>query len=415
MKSITKDAQYYKFCLYGFFKNLRFFDAFLVLFFLEKGIGYLEIGLLYSVREIVIMIAEIPSGIVADAVGRRRTLIGSFFFYILSFIAFYYGNELIIIFIAMVLFAIGDAFRTGVHKAMIFHYLKEKGWADQKVNYYGHTRSWSQVGSAFSALVAGAIVFITGSISTVFLWSVIPYLLDMLLIFSYPAWLDGETNKKQKYTIKESFTSVWNAFLVSIKTPFALRALLSTSLFSGYYAAIKDYIQPLIKALALTLPLAAWLNGEQKTALTIGSIYFVVYLLTALASRVSGRINALFSHPFKPINLTLSVGFGIGVIAFSSYYFGVYSIPIVGFLLIMMIENLRKPMGIALVAELSQNSSMATVLSVTSQAKSLLAAIIAAATGWMAELFGIENALVVISIVLLALYPVYRLKQNRFS
>lgn len=72
-----KDFQYYKFCLYGFFKNLRFFDVFLMLFFLEKGISYVEIGILYSAREIAILTMEIPSGVISDALGRRKTLIGS--------------------------------------------------------------------------------------------------------------------------------------------------------------------------------------------------------------------------------------------------------------------------------------------------------------------------------------------------
>ena len=39
-----KNLQYYKFCLYGFFKNLRFFEAFLLLFFLDKGLTFLEIS-----------------------------------------------------------------------------------------------------------------------------------------------------------------------------------------------------------------------------------------------------------------------------------------------------------------------------------------------------------------------------------
>ena len=37
-----KDLQYYKFCLYGFLKNLRFFEAFLILFFLEGGLSFFE-------------------------------------------------------------------------------------------------------------------------------------------------------------------------------------------------------------------------------------------------------------------------------------------------------------------------------------------------------------------------------------
>ncbi|PIQ32580.1 MAG: MFS transporter [Bacteroidetes bacterium CG18_big_fil_WC_8_21_14_2_50_41_14] len=412
MTSITKDLQYYKFCSYGFFKNLRFFDAFLVLFFFEKGIGYLEIGLLYGTREIAIMFMEIPSGLIADALGRRRTLIASFLFYISSFLLFYFSTSLILLFSAMILFAIGDAFRTGVHKAMIFQYLKANGWTSQRVNYYGHTRSWSQVGSAFSALIAGVIVFFTGAIQQVFLWSVVPYLVNVVLIASYPKWLDGEIKSQQLIKIRLKFLSVWKAFVASMKERSTLTALISTSLFSGYYSAIKDYVQPMIKAMALAIPFAVYLNNDQKTAFLIGLVYFIIYLLTAAASRFSGRMTALFAHPYKPMNLTMIVGFGVGITGFSFYYLAIYSIPVVAFLVVMMIENVRKPLGIALIAELAEDEAMASVLSVTSQAKSLIAAILAGVTGLLAELWGLGTALVAISLGLLILYPFYRLNST---
>jgi len=134
--SIIKNLQYYKFCLYGFLKNLRFFDAFLILFFLERGLSFIEIGLLYSIREITLAITEIPSGVIADMFGRRKTLIISFVLYILSFVIFYFSGQFLVFAFAMLVFAFGDAFRTGVHKAMIYQYLKLNNWDDQKVEYY---------------------------------------------------------------------------------------------------------------------------------------------------------------------------------------------------------------------------------------------------------------------------------------
>ncbi len=415
MVPITKDLQYYKFCLYGFFKNLRFFDAFLVLFFLEKGVGYLEIGLLYGTREIAIMLMEIPSGFIADALGRRRTLIASFAFYILSFLAFFFSSNIALLFGAMLLYAIGDAFRTGVHKAMIFQYLKTNGWANQKVNYYGHTRSWSQVGSAFSALIAGVIVFFGGAISEVFLWSVIPYLFDVVLIASYPKWLDGEVKTHHLDTVKARFLEVWKSFVISLKHKSTLTALLSTSLFSGYYSAIKDYIQPMIKTMALAVPVISYLEDDQKTAFLVGIIYFGLYLLTALASRLSGRITSLFSNSLTPMNVSLLAGLGAGIVFLSFHYIGFYTMPIVGFVVVMMIENMRKPLGIALIAELSEDEAMASVLSVTSQAKSLIAAILAALTGLAADLWGLNTGIILISALLLVLYPLYRLKAEQIK
>jgi len=177
-QSFIKDKQYFKFCAYGFLKNLRLFEPFLILFFLEAGLSFLEIGMLYSVREIMRNLLEMPAGILADALGRRRTMINSFAFYIISFLTFYFAHSFVLLMTAMIFYALGDAFRTGTHKAMIFDYLKIKGWQDQKVHYYGHTRSWSQLGSALSALIAGVLVFFTGHYRLIFVFSTIPYVLD---------------------------------------------------------------------------------------------------------------------------------------------------------------------------------------------------------------------------------------------
>ncbi|MDO7976343.1 hypothetical protein [Oceanotoga teriensis] len=46
--NFEKDKQYYKFCMYGFFKNLRFFEPFFMLFLKEKGLSFTEIGSLLT-------------------------------------------------------------------------------------------------------------------------------------------------------------------------------------------------------------------------------------------------------------------------------------------------------------------------------------------------------------------------------
>ena len=146
MPGFSKDLQYYKFCAYGFLKNLRFFEPFLILFFLEKDITFFQIGILYTVRELTRNIFEIPAGLAADVLGRRRTMISSFILYIISFLVYSSSRSMLVLSAATIIFGLAEAFRTGTHKAMIFDYLQNKGWPDQKVHYYGHTRSWSQAG-----------------------------------------------------------------------------------------------------------------------------------------------------------------------------------------------------------------------------------------------------------------------------
>lgn len=410
---ITKNLQYYKFCFYGFFKNLRFFDAFLVLFFLEKGLTFLEIGVLYSIREITMVLMEIPSGLIADALGRRRVLVISFLVYIFSFIAFYFSNVFIAMATAMVLFAFGEAFRTGVHKAMIFQYLKLNGWSDQKVFYYGNTRSWSQFGSAISALIAAAVVFYSGDYSSIFLASSIPYVADLFLVWSYPKYLDGEIKSFSLVNIKQQFSQVIKDFLQSFRRIRFIKALASTSLYTGYYRAVKDYLQPLIKYFAFVIPVFVSLTNEKRTALMVGIIYFMMFMITAMTSRRSGWFTTLFSNTAKPMNITIVIGFIVGIATGFMFSYGWFILAIIGFILIIMLENLRKPIGFALVADLSKDRVLATTLSASSQAKSIITAILAPVIGMVADLINPGYGIAIAAAILLLLFPLYRLSKTK--
>jgi len=352
-EKLVKNLQYYKFCLYGFFKNLRFFDAFLILFLLDHRLNFVQIGLLYSIRETAMIFLEIPSGVVADSLGRRKTLVTSFFVYILSFLVFYFASSFFYFAAAMLLFAFGDAFRTGVHKAMIFQYLKKHNWENQKVNYYGHTRSWSQIGTAVSSLGASAIIFYTGSYDKIFLYSIIPYLIDMFLVWSYPKYLDNNYSAKAGKTLKQEFKDVIKTFIFSFRKLSFIRALGSTNLYTGYYRAIKDYMQPLLKYFALSVPIFSWMADKQKEAVIVGVVYFCAYLLTAMASRMSGKFEALFSSISISMNISILVGFGIGIISGYTFSYGFFIVAIVTFIALLLIENLRKPIIGAIPAAIS--------------------------------------------------------------
>ncbi|MCK4798566.1 MAG: MFS transporter, partial [Spirochaetes bacterium] len=193
--AFPRDLQFYKFSTYGFLKNLKFFDPFIILFFKEMGLSFFQIGILFAIREVATNFLEMPTGIVADSFGRRSSMIFSFISYIISFIIFYLFPFFWIYAIAMIFFAFGEAFRTGTHKAMILEYLKIKNLTQHKVDYYGHTRAASQLGAALSSIIAAVLVFYSGSYKIIFLASTIPYILDLLLMISYPKELDGEIIK----------------------------------------------------------------------------------------------------------------------------------------------------------------------------------------------------------------------------
>jgi MFS family permease len=409
-RTFKKDLQYYKFCLYGFLKNQRFFEPFFMLYFRELGMSWTQIGTLYAIREITRNIFEIPSGMIADAFGRRGTMMASFGFYIISFLLFYFAGGYILLAAACIIFGAGDAFRTGTHKAMIFQYLKLRNWEDQKVHYYGHTRSWSQLGSALSSLIAAAIVITSGNYSTVFLFSLVPYVMDLMLMASYPKVLEGESIDRPKEKIHLVFKRVIKEFLFSFRNIRVLKAIANMSAFSGYYQAVKDYLQPVIQAFALSLPVLMAMDNQRKGAVLIGIIYSLLYISTSFASRNSGKVADRFKDLTKPTNLTLFIGLIAGVLIGIFYRLDWLLLSVLLLCFVYILENVRRPMAISYVTEYLNQNILASVLSAESQANTVFAAVIAVLFGLFADNFGIGISFVLVSLTLLLISPLFLLR-----
>ena len=397
MNIIIKNRQYFKFCIYGFLKNLRFFDAFFILFLVEKGLPYTQIGILYAIREIFINIFEIPSGIIADTYGRKNSLIGSFFAYIISFYVFYISNDFWLFLIAFILYGIGDAFRSGTHKGMIMDYLKLNHWEEQKINYYGHTRSWSQKGSAISSLVAGLIVFYSGTYQNIFLYSIIPYMLNLLLITSYPKELNRyfeKRNPKSSFGIGLTIKS----FFKIIKQPNVLKIINTSAIHTAYLRTVKDYIQPLMVNVALIIPIMLNVEAEKKNGIIIGVLYFFIYLSTSRASQLSSKIAAKNKQNIS--YTTLLFGFIFGIICGVFYIYDLWIISMIAFVGIYIVENIRKPILTGLIADNVPNEILTSVISAQSLLRTIITAILALVFGIIADNYGIGVSFIVVSIFL---------------
>lgn len=396
------DRMIRQFALYGFLKNFRFFEPFFLLFLRGKGLSFLEIGLLYSFREVCINLFEVPSGAVADMLGRKKVLVFSLLSYIASFALFGLTTKIYFVFVAMFFFAIGESFRSGTHKAMIFDYLRLNDRIDQKKQVYGYTRSWSQTGSAFSVLVAALIVFMSKDYQMVFYCSIIPYILGVINIMCYPACLNGEVSSQ--FNLKVAVDHLISSFRAVFSIASLRQLLLFSTFLHGGYKAIKDYLQPIIEMQVLIIPLGLSLALEQRTAILSGLCYFILYLMTAYASRMSHRFSSFFSSDLMAIKvLTLFVGLSCLAASFFQYQ-AVYSVVIIAFILISLIQNIFRPLSISIFDDWVDPKYQATVLSIESQANTLGVAVLGPVVGFCADNFGVYSIFLVVGFFSLALF-----------
>ncbi|MFC1867846.1 MFS transporter [Thermodesulfobacteriota bacterium] len=384
-----------RFSLYGFLKNQQYYDYFLLLAFRQMGLNYFMIGLLIAFREVMINIIEVPSGAVADTCGRRDSMIFSFLAYIVSFAIFglsgtaakdlFMARHLLmpLLFLAMFFFAMGEAFRTGTHKSLIFTWLRIQERTEERTKVYGYTRSWSKIGSAVSVIVACVIVFITSNFIYVFFFAIIPYLLNIINFLGYPKEIDCKI--EDRISLGDIIRHLKDTVMISVNQRGIRRLILESMGFEGFFKASKDYLQPILMAAAVPFTAVLFtdiqLSEEQRSVVLIGPVYFLLFLMSAAASRNAFRLVSGSGHEDK----TARYLWGITIIIFfallPSMYYGVPWVMITGFILLHIIQNLWRPVLISRFDAHSDEARGATILSIESQAKSLSTMIIAPILG----------------------------------
>lgn len=380
----------FKFSLYGFLKNQQYYDPFLILVFLEKELSFFLIGLLIGFREICINLIEIPTGVIADLYGRRISMVFSFIAYIISFVIFALINHLALLFLAMFFFSIGEAFRTGTHKAMIFDWVHTQGEEKNGTKVYGYTRSWSKVGSALSALIAGGLVLYTGKYSIIFLFSIIPYLFNIFNVMSYPKYLDGD-NPSDGKRFKDIFVFLGQSLKKSWQHKPLRSLLLESTGYEGLFKTTKDYVQPVIKQMALVIPFAALplideLAEEQKSAIVIALVYFVLHLLSSLASRHSHILSNKLKGENRASYFLWITEMFIFALMLPALYLGWYGFAVILFVILMVKQNFWRPILLTRVYGQTARKESATILSVESQTKSIFTMVFAPLIG-----LGVDN------------------------
>ena len=368
-----------RFSLYGFLKNQRYFEPFIILFFLQQGLSFTQIGLLIGFRELAINLMEVPSGAIADLFGRRRSMMLSFAAYMASFALFGLSHSYAQLFLAMFCFSIGEAFRTGTHKAMIFTWLRLQNRLNEKTKVYGFTRSWSKIGSAVSTVIAVVIVWWAQDYAWVFFLAIVPYAIGLINFAGYPKELEGKPVSRVR--LGDVFRHLGKCVSDAVRLC-GLRRLVAESMsFEGVYKAVEGYLQPVVQSMALGVLAWAWLGETRRSALLIGIVYILLYLGSAFASRHAHRLAAHAGGEERSSRVLWLVVFCTYAGLVPLLYFGLYRAAVVGFVLLAMVQNLWQPMLVSRFDAFASETEGATVLSIESQARAIATMVIAPVFG----------------------------------
>ncbi len=403
-KIMLKDRQVRKFYMYGFLKNLTFFKPYLIVFLMQQGLSLLEIGVLISIREIIINVFEVPSGMIADYFGRKKELYLCFSFYIASFAVFFFASSFTVAAVGMSLFGLGEAFRSGTHKAMIYTYIDKKSWQSEKTFLYGRIRSFSLIGSAVGSFVGIILMLLAPNIAYVFLFSMLPYVVDFLLIMSYPKFLDISDRKEN-----ESLGQMIVSFVKCLFKSSSLRRILwEDGLVEATVSYTKDIVQPILQTIVIGMGITvfAFLSGEDNLYIILGILHMVCNLMGAVASRKAYIIKGSNIKRINGIHVALAVVLGmLGIWAQNAWMVCIL------YVFIYVLHSARKPMFVEELDANIQKSQRATTLSVASQLKSLILIVFAPLFGFLVEHVGFEGVTLSLAGLLMIALPFVGLRK----
>ncbi len=409
MKKIIQDPQIKKFCYYGFFKNLKFFEPYLIIYLSSVGLSYLQIGALYAFREAIIYIFEIPSGIIADTYGKKFELMACFVFYMISFSLFFISSHFYVISLAMLFFALGEAFRSGTHKAMIFGYLEQKNWFEYKTFVYGRTRSFSLIGSALSSVLSILFYLYTGNLKILFAFSILPYIFDFILIASYPESL----NERHKVTFSflDFFKENKRQLVRFFKSKKLIILTINSASLDAIFKSVGDYIQPILQLLII----ATFKATDSTLVIYLGIVYAVIGVLSAMGSRNVYKLLNRYSKAnlldnFYKVMILIFLGIAL------STYFESRIIIVLLFVISNILIDSRRPVFVDLIGDHLEKDQRATVLSIESQLKSFFVICVAPLSGAIADHFGFTSVFIFLSIfmfIILSIFSVTKLFKNQ--
>ena len=197
------------FCLnaFGFFACLRIPDAVWVVLLTARGFSLWEIGLAEGIFHIVGLVGEIPSGMAADLLGRRRSLAMAGICGMVSALLMAFSTSFVHVCLSMVFSALASNFISGSDEALLYDSLLQSG---REMDYLSASARYSQIQN-LGSMLSNAASLLSGILGYIGF-----YLLDALVclfrVLSAGSLTEPVVTRDQQFREKQPLSHLMQRF-----------------------------------------------------------------------------------------------------------------------------------------------------------------------------------------------------------
>ena len=126
-------------------------------FYESNGLSMKDIMVLQAVYSVAIVILEVPSGYLADVIGRRKTLIIGAIFGTLGFTTYSLSYGFYGFLIAEIILGVGQSCISGADSAMLYDSLLDRGEEKKYTRFEGRITSLGNLAEAIAGILGGLL------------------------------------------------------------------------------------------------------------------------------------------------------------------------------------------------------------------------------------------------------------------
>lgn len=327
-----------------------FFWPVFPLFLRARGISFAGIGTLLAIEAGVMLISEVPTGYLGDALGRRNSLIAGSCLMLLGLIGYVFAQSFSSFAGIYIAFGLARTFWSGSGDAWLYDLLDQTGVGGEFTRIRGRGESVTHWASTIAMLASGVLYSLNPVIPFVISAAVVT--VDIFLLMTLPSTGSADENR---VTVREAAPIIYQTLTKSNIWSFVAVA----AVFFGIEYTVSEFV-PSVTTAVLGTSVPTPTHGGSTDVVFLGVFFAGFTATSAIASMYAGSVRSRIGAPLSLL--------GAGFLSAALLIGGLVNPPIVllGFVAIKTSHALVLPIVNGYVNDHTETGGRATTLSAMS-------------------------------------------------
>jgi MFS family permease len=345
-------------------------------FYESNGLSMKDIMVLQAVYSVAIVILEVPSGYLADVIGRRKTLIIGAIFGTLGFTTYSLSYGFYGFLVAEIILGVGQSCISGADSAMLYDSLLDRGEEKKYTRFEGRITSLGNLAEAIAGILGGLLAGIAIRA---------PYVAQSFVAFiALPAAITLVEPVRKTLLIKGGMLEILQIARFALITDRPLRRNIIFSAITGTATlTMAWFAQPFFE---YTLIDIAW----------FGILWTTLNLTVAITSYTAHHFEKKMGQRWSILIIAFLVP--LGYLALSRFH---QPIGLIVLYLFYLVRGYATPVLKDYINRITASHIRATVLSVRNFIIRLLFALTGPMLGWVKDIYSLPQALTLAGIIFL--------------